>query len=60
MRLSVFPEKQFFSGNPVVIPVGSSPPYMDSVERAERNVAVDNICRIAWALGVGASELFKA
>ena len=26
--------------------------YLGSVERAERNVAIDNICRIAWALGV--------
>jgi len=33
--------------------------YMGSVERGERNVAIDNICRIAWALGVPAFELLK-
>jgi transcriptional regulator with XRE-family HTH domain len=33
--------------------------YMGSVERGERNVAIDNICRIAWALGVPAFELIK-
>lgn len=26
--------------------------YLGSVERGERNIAIDNICRIAWALGV--------
>ena len=33
--------------------------YLGSVERGERNVAVDNICRIAWALGVLSFELMK-
>ncbi len=33
--------------------------YLGSVERAERNVAIDNICRIAWALGVEASALLR-
>jgi transcriptional regulator with XRE-family HTH domain len=31
--------------------------YLGSVERAERNVAIDNICRLAWALGVDVREL---
>jgi transcriptional regulator with XRE-family HTH domain len=31
--------------------------YIGSVERAERNVSVDNICRLAWALGVDVREL---
>jgi transcriptional regulator with XRE-family HTH domain len=31
--------------------------YLGSVERAERNVAIDNICRIAWALGVEPADL---
>lgn len=33
--------------------------YLGSVERAERNVAIDNICRIAWALSVDPRELFR-
>jgi len=32
--------------------------YVGSVERGERNVSVDNICRLAWALGVDVRELF--
>ncbi len=31
--------------------------YVGSVERAERNVSIDNICRLAWALGVDVREL---
>lgn len=31
--------------------------YLGSVERGERNIAIDNICRIAWALGVQPSDL---
>jgi transcriptional regulator with XRE-family HTH domain len=31
--------------------------YIGSVERAERNVSIDNICRIAWALGVEPADL---
>jgi transcriptional regulator with XRE-family HTH domain len=31
--------------------------YLGSVERAERNVAIDNICRLAWALGVELADL---
>src|SRR5438552_1979226 len=33
--------------------------YLGSVERGERNVAIDNICRIAWALGVEVRELLS-
>ena len=32
--------------------------YVGSVERGERNVSIDNICRLAWALGVDVEELF--
>ena len=39
--------------------VGIHRTYMGSVERGERNVAIDNICRIAWGLGVRASDLLK-
>ena len=31
--------------------------YVGSVERGERNVAIDNICNIAWALGVEPADL---
>ena len=31
--------------------------YVGSVERAERNISIDNICRLAWALGVDVREL---
>jgi transcriptional regulator with XRE-family HTH domain len=33
--------------------------YIGSVERSERNVAIDNISRIAWALEVHAFEMLK-
>jgi transcriptional regulator with XRE-family HTH domain len=32
--------------------------YVGSVERGERNISIDNICRFAWALGVDVRELF--
>jgi transcriptional regulator with XRE-family HTH domain len=31
--------------------------YLGSIERGERNIAIDNICRIAWALGVKLPDL---
>ncbi|MBA3059538.1 MAG: helix-turn-helix transcriptional regulator [Gammaproteobacteria bacterium] len=33
--------------------------YVGSIERRERNVSLDNIERIAWALGVDVCELLK-
>ncbi|HEU4368082.1 MAG TPA: helix-turn-helix transcriptional regulator [Methylomirabilota bacterium] len=33
--------------------------YLGSVERAQRNIAIDNICRLAWALGVDVRELLS-
>lgn len=33
--------------------------YVGSVERAERNISIDNIARIAAALGVGPGDLLK-
>ena len=33
--------------------------YIGSVERCERNVSIDNIARLAEALGVSASSLLK-
>jgi transcriptional regulator with XRE-family HTH domain len=34
--------------------------YVGSIERAERNVSVDNICKLAWALGVPPSQLLTS
>jgi transcriptional regulator with XRE-family HTH domain len=39
--------------------VGIDRSYCGSVERAERNVSIDNIARIARALAVEPWELFK-
>lgn len=33
--------------------------YLSSVENARRNVSVDNICKIAAALGVSPCDLFE-
>jgi transcriptional regulator with XRE-family HTH domain len=33
--------------------------YIGSVERAERNVSLDNIERMAWAVGVDVSDLLS-
>lgn len=33
--------------------------YLGSVERAQRNIAIDNICRLAWALAVDVRELLN-
>ncbi len=33
--------------------------YVSSVERGQRNVSLDNICRIAKALSTTPSELFR-
>jgi ribosome-binding protein aMBF1 (putative translation factor) len=34
--------------------------YLGSVERAERNVSIDNVCRLAWALGVDVRRLLAS
>src|SRR6266850_2165633 len=34
--------------------------YLGSVERAERNVSIDNVCRLAWALGVDVRRLLTS
>ena len=31
--------------------------YLSSVETGQRNIAIDNICRLAWALGVEGADL---
>jgi transcriptional regulator with XRE-family HTH domain len=32
--------------------------YLSSIERGRRNVPLDTVCRLAWALGVDVRELF--
>jgi len=39
--------------------VGLDRSYMGGVERGERNVSLENICRIATALGLSPAELFR-
>ena len=34
--------------------------YLGSVERAERNISIDNVCRLAWALGVDVRRLLAS
>ncbi len=33
--------------------------YVGSVERGERNLSIENVCRLAAAIGVSPSEFFK-
>jgi transcriptional regulator with XRE-family HTH domain len=39
--------------------IGIHPTYLGSVERAERNVSIDNVARIATALAVEPWKLLK-
>lgn len=32
--------------------------YLSSIERGRRNVPLDTVCRLAWALGVDVPDLF--
>lgn len=32
--------------------------YVGSVERGERNLSIENVCRLAFAIGVTPGELF--
>ena len=34
--------------------------YLSSIERARRNVPLDTVCRLAWALGVDVRDLLTA
>jgi transcriptional regulator with XRE-family HTH domain len=38
---------------------GMHPAYIGGVERAERNISIDNMHRIAKALGVSTADLLK-
>ena len=40
--------------------VGLHRSYVSSIERAQRNVPLDTVCRLAWALGVEVRDLLTA
>lgn len=39
--------------------VGIHPSYLGSIERGRRNVPLDTLCRLAWALRVDPHELLR-
>ena len=39
--------------------IGIDRNYFGSIERGERNVSPENICLIAWGLGVAPAELLR-
>jgi len=39
--------------------VGIHPSYLGSIERGRRNVPLDTLCRIAWALRVDPHDLLR-
>jgi len=39
--------------------VGIHPGYLGSIERARRNVPLDTLCRLAWALRIDPHELLR-
>jgi transcriptional regulator with XRE-family HTH domain len=49
--------KRGFSQEALAERAGIHRTYVGSVERAERNVSIDNICRLAAAVGVDPREL---
>lgn len=57
-RIRALREAQGWSQEALAHRVGIDRTYVGSVERGERNVGVDNIWRIADALGVTAKDLF--
>lgn len=57
-RIRGLREERGWSQEALAHEVGIDRTYVGGVERGERNVGVDNIWRIADALGVSASELF--
>jgi transcriptional regulator with XRE-family HTH domain len=40
--------------------VGMHRSYLSSIERGRRNVPLDTVCRLAWALGVEVRDLLTA
>jgi len=39
--------------------VGIHPSYLGSIERGRRNVPLDTLCRLAWALRIDPHELLR-
>jgi transcriptional regulator with XRE-family HTH domain len=39
--------------------IGIHPSYLGSIERGRRNVPLDTLCRLAWALRVDPHELLR-
>ena len=39
--------------------VGIDRTYLSSVEKGERNISLDNICKIAKGFGISVEKLFK-
>ena len=58
VNLRRFRDRQGLSQEALADRAGIHRTYVGSVERAERNVSIDNICRLAWALRVDVRELF--
>lgn len=58
-RLRAFREQRGWSQEKLAGECGLDRTYVGSVERGERNIALVNICRLAEALGIPASELLK-
>lgn len=59
MRVRELRKSKGLSQESLALECGLDRSYIGGVERGERNISLLNICRIADALSVPASELFK-
>ncbi len=58
-RLRILREKAGFSQEELGFKSGLHRTYIGSIERAEQNISVDNIHKLAKALKIPVEELFK-
>lgn len=58
-RLRIIRKKAGFSQEELGFKAGLHRTYIGSIERAEQNISVDNIHKLAKALKVPVDELFK-
>ncbi len=58
-RLRIIRKKAGLSQEELGFKAGLHRTYIGSIERAEQNISVDNIHKLAKALKVSADELFK-